>query len=193
MGICAGGFVSFLKHKSFFIVFFFETQKESKATKVFYVIFYFFCKLFVLSLKQNINMRKLTKTYLNDLTYQVNGAAIEVHKTWAPGLLETVYHECLAHELTLRGIKFKSELKAPLDYKDLKVSAKLRCDLFVEDCLVVELKAIATILPIHEAQVMTYMKLLKAPKGILYNFNVIHLYSQGQKTFVNEYFSVLPD
>lgn len=138
-------------------------------------------------------MRKLTKTYLKDLTYQVNGAAIEVHKTWGPGLLETVYHECLAHELTLRGIKFKTELSAPLNFKGLTVSAKLRCDLFVEDCLVVELKAVEGILPIHEAQVMTYMKLLNAPKGILYNFNVINLYSQGQKTFVNEYFRELPD
>ncbi len=138
-------------------------------------------------------MRKLTKTYLNDLTYQVNGAAIEVHKTWGPGLLEDVYHECLAHELSLRGINFKFELHVPLDYKNLKVSAKLRCDLFVENCLVLELKAQAAILPVHEAQVLTYMKLLKAPKGILYNFNVINLYGEGQKTFVNEYFRSLPD
>jgi GxxExxY protein len=73
------------------------------------------------------------------------------------------------------------------------VETNLRCDLFVEGVLAVELKSVAAILPIHEAQLITYMKLLKTPKGILLNFNVTNLYGEGQKTFVNELFKSLPD
>ena len=137
-------------------------------------------------------MRNITKSYLKDLTYQINGAAIEVHKHWGPGLLEKLYHECLKKELTIRGINFQSELAVPVDYKGLEVETILRCDLLVERCLVLELKAHEAILPIHEAQLMTYMKLLKVPKGILFNFNVTNLYNEGQKTFVNECFRALP-
>lgn len=138
-------------------------------------------------------MPKITKSYLTDLTYQVNGAAIEVHKFLGPGLLESVYHKCLKKELNLRGISFKSELLVPIIFKDLEIETDLRCDLFIENCIVLELKAIETILPIHHAQLMTYMKLLEAPKGILYNFHSVNLYKDGQKTFVNEYFRILED
>ena len=138
-------------------------------------------------------MPNITKSYLTDLTYQVNGAAIEVHKFLGPGLLESVYHKCLKKELYLRGISFKSELLVPIIFKDLEIETDLRCDLFIENCIVLELKAIETILPIHHAQLMTYMKLLEAPKGILYNFHSVNLYKDGQKTFVNEYFRILED
>jgi len=138
-------------------------------------------------------MKNISKTYLKDLTYKVNGAAIEVHRALGPGLLESVYHKCLTKELALRGINFKSELIVPVHYKGIKVDAQLRCDIYVENCLVVELKAHESILPIHEAQVMTYMKLLQAPKGVIYNFNVVNLYNEGQKTFVNEFFRDLVD
>jgi GxxExxY protein len=138
-------------------------------------------------------MPNITKSYLTDLTYQVNGAAIEVHKFLGPGLLESVYHKCLKKELNLRGISFKSELLVPIIFKDLEIETDLRCDLFIENCIVLELKAIETILPIHHAQLMTYMKLLEAPKGILYNFHSVNLYKDGQKTFVNEYFRILED
>ncbi|AYQ34641.1 GxxExxY protein [Runella sp. SP2] len=134
-----------------------------------------------------------TKTYLKDLTYQVNGAAIEVHKALGPGLLENVYHKCLKHELQLRGIIFQSEMLVPVLYKGVNVQADLRCDLFVENCLVVELKAVDAVLPLFEAQLMTYMKLLKAPLGLLINFNATHIFSQGQKTYVNEYYRELAD
>ena len=80
----------------------------------------------------------------------------------------------------------------PVLYKGEDIQADLRCDLFVENILCVELKAVENILPIHEAQLLTYMKLLKSPKGILYNFNVVNLYEDGQKTFVNEFFRNLP-
>jgi len=138
-------------------------------------------------------MPNITKSYLTDLTYQINGAAIEVHKFLGPGLLESVYHKCLKKELNLRGISFKSELLVPIVFKDLEIETDLRCDLFIENCIVLELIAIEIILPIHHAQLMTYMKLLESPKGILYNFHSVNLYIDGQKTFVNEYFRVLED
>lgn len=138
-------------------------------------------------------MPNITKSCLTDLTYQINGAAIEVHKFLGPGLLESVYHKCLKKELNLRGISFKSELLVPIVFKDLEIETDLRCDLFIENCIVLELKAIEIILPIHHAQLMTYMKLLESPKGILYNFHSVNLYRDGQKTFVNEYFRVLED
>jgi GxxExxY protein len=138
-------------------------------------------------------MKKLTKDYLRELTYNVNGAAIEVHKTLGPGLLESVYHSCLKQELKLRNIEFQSEVKIPVIYKGININTNLRCDLFVENCLILELKAAQNILPIHEAQVMTYMKLSKVPKGVIYNFNVSNLFRDGQETYVNEYFRILPD
>ena len=123
----------------------------------------------------------------------MNGAAIEVHKALGPGLLESVYQRCLAKELELRGIKYACELAVPVVYKDMVIDTELRCDLLVDNVLVVELKAVAEVLPIHEAQLITYMKLLGAPKGVLLNFNVTNLYRDGQKTFVSEHFINLPD
>jgi len=135
----------------------------------------------------------ITKSYLKDLIYQVNGAAIEVHKTLGPGLLESVYHKCMKHELSLRNINYQSELIIPVHYKGIDIEAELRCDLFVENILPVELKAIEGILPIHEAQLMTYMKLLEAPEGLLLNFNVTNMFKEGQKTYVNELYRSLND
>lgn len=136
---------------------------------------------------------EITKTYLKDLIYKVNGVAIEVHKTLDPGLLESVYHSCLKKELSLRKINFLSELIIKIDYKGLELDTELRCDLFIEGILPVELKAIEAIHPIHEAQLMTYMKLLQVPEGLLLNFNVTHLFKDGQRTFVNEDYRILPD
>lgn len=136
---------------------------------------------------------ELTKSYLKDLTYQVNGAAIEVHKFFGPGLLENIYHKCLKRELDFRGILYQSELLVPINFKGLEIDTNLRCDLFIENCLVLELKSVDAIAPIHQAQLLTYMKLLKAPKGILFNFNSVNLYKEGQQTLVNDYFSALKE
>lgn len=136
---------------------------------------------------------ELTKSYLKDLTYKVTGAAIEVHKRLGPGLLESVYHKCLAKELELRKISFKSEYKIPYNYKGFDLDIDLRCDFLIENLLVVELKSIESILPIHEAQLLTYMKILEIPKGLMINFNVESLYYEGQKTYVNELFRELED
>lgn len=140
-----------------------------------------------------MNDIRLTKKYLTDLTYQITGAAIEVHKKIGPGLLESVYQKCLMHELSLRNLSYISESTIPIIYKGLDVDAELRYDLYVEDLIVVELKAVEFILPIHEAQLLTYMKLLDAPKGILINFNVVNLFKDGQKTYVNELFRNIPN
>lgn len=136
---------------------------------------------------------KYSKKYLDDLTYELIGAAIEVHKVLGPGLLESAYHQCLAHELSLRRISFKTEAIIPIEYKDIEFETSLRCDLFIDDIFVVELKAIESVLPIHEAQLLTYMKLLKAPKGMILNFNVLNIFKDGQKTFVNDIYRNLPD
>ena len=135
----------------------------------------------------------LTKKYLKDLVYRVNGAAIEVHKRLGPGLLEKVYQRCMEHELTFRKIKFNSELKIPYNYKGLDIDLNLRCDLLIEDILVVELKSVEQIIPVHEAQLISYMKLLDLPMGLLINFNVDNIYYNGQSTYVNESFRNLPD
>lgn len=134
----------------------------------------------------------ITQKYLDDLTYEVIGASIEVHKSMGRGLLESVYHECLKEELIHRKIDFLSELKIPVIYRSKKLKIDFRCDFFIENCLVVELKAIQDFSTVHEAQLLNYMKLLKAPKGILINFNCNNIFHEGQKTLVNEYFSSLP-
>ena len=134
-----------------------------------------------------------TKKYINDLIYRINGAAIEVHKVLGPGLLESVYHKCLMQELKQRNIKFVSEMKVPLYYKGISIDTEMRCDLLVENLVPVELKSVSEILPIHEAQILTYMQLLDLPKGLLLNFNVLNLFHEGQRTFVNEIYREVPE
>jgi GxxExxY protein len=134
-----------------------------------------------------------TKSSLRELTYNVIGAAIEIHKSLGPGLLESVYHECMKHELSLRDINFLTEIATPVYYKDIIVATTLRCDLLIEDCLVVEIKASKIIEPIAEAQILTYMKLLEAPQGLIINFNSTNIFNDGQKTFVNDFYRYLVD
>ncbi|WP_111565941.1 GxxExxY protein [Flavobacterium aquaticum] len=133
----------------------------------------------------------MTQKYLDELTFNVIGAAIEVHKNMGSGLLESVYQQCMIEELTNRNINFVSEFKVPVVYKGKELDIEFRCDLFVENCLVVELKSVSEIKPIHDAQVLNYMNLLKVPKGIIINFNCFNIFREGQKTFVNEYFKKL--
>ena len=135
----------------------------------------------------------ITQKYLDELTYQVIGSAIEVHKSLGRGLLESVYHECMKEELRMKNIHFQTEMKIPLIYREKELNVDFRCDLFVENTLVVELKSILQLNPINDAQLLTYMKLLKVPKGIIINFNCFNIFKEGQKTFVNEYFKNLPE
>ncbi|HLP49672.1 MAG TPA: GxxExxY protein [Chitinophagales bacterium] len=135
----------------------------------------------------------MTKKYLNDLTFKIVGAAIEVHKALGPGQLERIYHLCMMEELRLRGINFVSEKPITINYKGKCFDTDLRCDLFMENCIVVELKTVQALLPINEAQVISYMNQLQAPKGILINFHCTNIYKEGQRTFVSKLFDALPD
>ena len=129
----------------------------------------------------------INKSFLDNLEYNVTGACIEVHKILGPGLLESVYVRCLIRELQLRNIKYTSEQSILLSYKDVVLDTALRADLYIENCLIIELKSVERILPVHEAQILTYMKLLKAPKGLLINFNCTNIIQYGKKAFVSEY------
>lgn len=135
----------------------------------------------------------ITKKYLNELTYKVIGCAIEVHKYLGPGLLESVYEKCFLRELGLRGIAFKNQIWVPLDYKGLKLDTELRLDVLIEDILCVELKAQEGLLPIHDAILLSYMQMLQKPKGVLINFHCVNIFKEGQKTLVNNLFSLLPE
>ena len=134
----------------------------------------------------------ITQKHLDELTYEIVGSAIEVHKIMGRGLLESVYHQCLKEELTHRKINFLSEMKVPVIYKDKILETDFRCDLYIENSIVVELKSVFEIHPMFEAKLLNYMKLLKSPKGILINFNCFNIFKEGQKTYVNEYFKALP-
>lgn len=109
----------------------------------------------------------VTQKYLDELTYRIIGCAIEVHKQLGPGLIESVYAKCFNQELSLRNIEHKNQLWVPIEYKGVNMEADLRLDVIVKDLIIVELKAVEGVLPVHEAQVLTYMKLLRKPKGIL--------------------------
>ena len=135
---------------------------------------------------------QITKTYLKDLTYKINGAAIEVHKELGPGLLESIYEKCLKYELESNGYDVKQQLTVKINYFDLKTETDLKLDLLVNDCVIVELKAVENILPIHEAQLLSYMKLLRRPQGLLINFKTTNI-TKSSKPFVNEYFTMLSD
>lgn len=137
--------------------------------------------------------RPISKKILDDLTYEVVGAAIEVHKTMGSGLLESIYHQYMMEELKHRKINFSTELKIPVLYKTKLLDIDLRCDLFIENCLVAELKATTEMHSVFEAQLLTYMNFFKAPKGVLINFNCKNIFAEGQKTLVNEYFRKLPE
>jgi GxxExxY protein len=119
----------------------------------------------------------------DELSQTVIGCAIEVHRELGPGLLESAYEQCLAHELRLRGIPFEQQKVMPVEYKGVLIDCGYRLDLLVDRRLIVELKAVAAVEPIHEAQLLTYLKLAKVKTGLLINFNV-PLLKDGLKRFV---------
>ena len=117
----------------------------------------------------------MTQNYLNKLTYSIIGTAIMVHKELGPGLLESIYEKCLVYLLREKGFSVITQQKVPIIFQSLRLDCDLRLDLLVENAIIVELKAVDSLLPIHEAQLLTYLKLLKKPKGILLNFNSLIL------------------
>ena len=134
-----------------------------------------------------------SRTYIDQLTYRIIGCAITVHKELGPGLLESVYHKCLIRELQLNGLEYQTQIWLPLHYRGIDLENELRVDVVVEDLIVVEIKAIDTIHPIHKAQLLTYMRLLNKPKGVLINFNCLNIFKEGQCTLVNKMYASLPD
>jgi GxxExxY protein len=106
------------------------------------------------------------------LTEAIIGAAIEVHRVLGPGLMELAYEECLCHELSMRNIAFQRQVSLPIKYKNIKLDCGYRLDIVCEDKVILELKAIEQLLPIHEAQLITYLKVSNQPIGLLINFNV---------------------
>jgi GxxExxY protein len=129
---------------------------------------------------KNIDFMK----YLNELSYQVIGCAMEVYKNLGPGLFETVYEKALIHELTLAGIPVQSQVVVEVNYKGMNLSEGLRLDLLVDNQLVVELKSVEELKPVHHKQLLTYLKLMDKRLGLLINFNVADLMS-GIKRIAN--------
>ncbi len=128
----------------------------------------------------------MTLDELNKISKQILDAAIEVHKQLGPGLLESVYEYCLCKELELRKIKYKKQVKIPIFYKNEPVGSDYIIDILVEDELILELKAVEKVLPIHKAQLLSYLRLTNKRLGILINFNVPILV-EGWKRVINGY------
>lgn len=128
----------------------------------------------------------MDKEYLNLLSKQILDASIAVHKEMGPGLLESVYQQCLSKELSLRGIKIDVLVPVPLQYKGHTLNKDYVIDILVEEEIILELKAVEIILPVHEAQIISYLKLADKQLGFLINFNV-PLLKDGFKRFVNNF------
>lgn len=121
---------------------------------------------------------------INEITRDIIAAAIEVHKTLGPGLLESTYEICLCRELTLRGIPSEKQLELPVIYKGITLDVGYRIDILVEDVVIVELKSVEALAPVHSAQLLTYLKLSQKYAGLLINFNVA-LLKAGVKRMLN--------
>jgi GxxExxY protein len=126
------------------------------------------------------------KDFLNNLSKEVIGAAIEVHSTLGPGLLEMTYELSLQHELQLRGLTSERQLKLPIQYKGLIVPEAYRIDLLVEKSLVIEIKTVEALLPVHSAQLLTYLKMSNNHLGLLINFHTVRL-TDGIKRLVHNF------
>lgn len=121
---------------------------------------------------------------INDISGQIVSAAMKVHTVLGPGLVESTYHACMRHELQIRGLRVEHEHALPIIYGDLRIENAYRVDLLVEDVVIVELKAVAKLLPLHQAQLLAYLKLSRRHVGLLINFNVAHL-RHGIKRMAN--------
>ena len=121
---------------------------------------------------------------LEEITESIIKAALKVHTALGPGLLENVYETCLVYELEKKNIEVKSQVSLPVIYDEIKMDIGYRLDLLVQDQVIVELKSVDKLLPIHEAQLLSYLKLSEKKVGLLINFNVTHL-KKGIKRFVN--------
>jgi GxxExxY protein len=133
----------------------------------------------------------LTQKYINNLSYQIVGCAIEVHKYLGPGLLESVYESCLVEEMIEQGLSVERQVQVPINYKGKDLGSNLILDLLVKDLIIVELKAVEQMIPVFMAQLLSYLKLTGKPKGLLINFNCENITKQLVPLVTSE-FSKLP-
>ena len=134
----------------------------------------------------------MTKKMITKLSYEIMGCAIEVHKELGPGLLESIYEKCLTYELRNKGYKVGNQVTVPIIYKEISLVSNVRLDLIVNDTIVVEIKSVEHLLPVHQAQLLTYMRLLEKPQGILLNFNSYNI-TKSSIPLVNNHFKKLVD
>jgi GxxExxY protein len=121
---------------------------------------------------------------INALTHRIIGACIEVHKALGPGLVESIYEVCLCRELELSDLPFRRQVPLPIEYKGVRTDAGYRLDLIVDERVIVELKSVEMLLPVHEAQIITYLKVTGLPAGLLVNFNTTAV-ARGVRRFAN--------
>jgi GxxExxY protein len=133
----------------------------------------------------------ITQKLINDISYQIVGCAIEVHKQLGPGLLESVYQACMIEELINNQLGVQSQIYVPVFYKGKDLGGQLKLDLLVENLIIVELKAVETMIPLYKAQLLSYLKLAGKPKGLLINFHAENIVSQ-MVPLVTEDFAALP-
>lgn len=133
----------------------------------------------------------ITQKYINEIAYKIVGCAIEVHKHLGPGLLESVYEKCFIEELLNSGLQVKSQIFLPIIYKGKDLGGQLKLDIIVEDLIIVELKAVEAMIPLYQAQLLSYLKLSEKPKGLLINFNTVNI-THDLIPLVTEEFARLP-
>lgn len=129
----------------------------------------------------------ITQKHINEISYKIIGCAIEVHKHLGPGLLESVYEPCFIDEMTNAGLNVKSQIYVPVHYKGKDLGGRLKLDLLVNDLIIVEEKAVAQMIPLYEAQLLSYLKLTGKPKGLLINFNSENIKEQLVSLVTNEF------
>ncbi|NNF35879.1 MAG: GxxExxY protein [Saprospiraceae bacterium] len=134
----------------------------------------------------------MTKKLVNQISYEVVGCAIAVHKELGPGMLESIYEDCMCIEFEEKGIKFQRQVPIELNYKGRKINRQLKLDLLVENTVIVELKAVEMMNPIYTAQLLSYLNQAKLPKGLLINFNETNIVNT-MIPLVSKYFKNLPD
>jgi|SRR5690606_5287007 len=129
----------------------------------------------------------MTRKEVKQLSYAITGCAIKVHKTLGPGLLESIYEKCLKYELEKNGYTVNQQMRVSIIYDEIDIDYELKVDLFVNSGVVVELKTVEAILPIHEAQLLTYMNLLNCPQGLLINFNTTNI-TRSLRPLINKHY-----
>jgi GxxExxY protein len=135
---------------------------------------------------------RLTRRHINNLSYKIVGCAIEVHKQLGPGLLESVYETCFVDELISNGLNVDRQIPVPIFYKGKDLGTNLILDILVNDLIIVELKAVDTMIPVFKAQLLSYLKLTEKPKGLLINFNCENI-KDHLVPLVTEEFAKLPE